>query len=160
MIIESVVLEWKKGANWEYGFTGRISIELYERWPPLALDYKEREDFFRSVFLSFHLDRVDLKCFLTFPSGLSLADHNPHSPTPSNSVHKASMTSGTITQETTHPAGTFDGKNILRTSHTGSVKRKLSHDSFQSELRRSERLARQVRTWQRCLSSSDNVLHG
>jgi hypothetical protein len=52
----------------------------------LASGYEEREEFFGRVALSIHLDRVDPKCFLTFSSGLSSADHKPHSPAPGNGV--------------------------------------------------------------------------
>jgi hypothetical protein len=148
VIFESVVPERQKGANWRHGFTGRISIELYKRWPPLASDYEEREDWFGSIALSIHSDGADPKCFLTFASALSSADHNPHSPAPGNGVRAPSMTSDTITQETTDQAGTSDGKNLpYGLLAVPLTKRKLSHaDGVYSELRRSERLAKRART--------------
>ena len=146
VIFESVMPEWKKRANWRHDFTGRISIELYKRWPPLASDYEEREDFFGSIVLSIHSEGVDPKCFFTFSSGLSSADHNPHSPAADNGVREPLMTTNTISLETVDHAGTSVGKNLPRSSHAGSVKRKQSHDGIQSELRRSERLAKRART--------------
>jgi hypothetical protein len=129
VIFESAVPEWKKGADWRHDFAGRISIELYKRWPPLASDYEEREDFFGSVVLSFHSDGVDPKCFLTFSSGLSSADRKPHSPA-SDDVRELSMTIDTISRETIDQAGISVGKSILRGSHAGSVKRTISHDGI------------------------------
>jgi hypothetical protein len=146
VIFESVLPEWKKGANWRHDFTGRISIELYKRWPPLASDYEERGDHFGSIVLSVHSGGVDPKCFLSFSSGVSLADHKPHSLELGNGVREPSMTSDTISQETVDQASTSVGKNLPRSSYAGSVKRKPSHDGIQSELRRSERLAKRART--------------
>ncbi|KAJ6187060.1 hypothetical protein N7519_001968 [Penicillium mononematosum] len=146
-IIESVVPEWKKGANWRHGFTGRISIELYKRWHPLASDYEEREDFFGSVVLSIHSEGADPKCFLCLSSGQSSADCEPHSPAPGNGVSRPSMTSDTIAQKSTDSVGTFIGKNQpCSFPDVGPVKRKSSHDSIRSELRRSERLTKRART--------------
>lgn len=146
VIFESVPPEWKKGANWRHDFTGRISIELYKRWPPLASDYEEREDRFGSIVLNIHSDGVDPKCFLTFSSGRPSAGHKPHSPAPDNDVREPSMTTDVISQETVYQAGTSIGKNLPRSSHAGSVKRKLPHDGVQSGLRRSERLGKRART--------------
>ncbi|OKP09487.1 hypothetical protein PENSUB_5165 [Penicillium subrubescens] len=89
VILESVVPEREKGANWRYGFTGQVSVEIYKRWPPLASDYEEREVFFGSIALIIHSDGVDPKCFLTFSQGLSSADRKPYSPAPDNNVHNA-----------------------------------------------------------------------
>jgi hypothetical protein len=144
VIFKSIVPERKKGTNWRHGFTGRISIELYKRWPPLASDYEEREDLFGSVVLSIHSDGVDPKCFLTFSSGLSSVDRKPHSPASGNDVREPSMTTDTISRETIDQAGTSVRKNLPLSSHARPLKRKLSHDGIQ-ELRRSERLARKSR---------------
>lgn len=147
VICESVVPEREKGANWRYGFTGRISIELYKRWPPLASDYEERQDFFGSVALSIHSDGADPKCFLAFSSGQSSADCEPQSSAPGNAISEPSMISDAIVQETTDKVGTPAGKDLPRSSHNaGSVKRKLSQDGIRSELRRSERLTKRART--------------
>jgi hypothetical protein len=88
VIFESVVPEREKGANWRHDFTSQISVELYNRWPPLASYYEEREVFFGSIVLSFHSDGVDPKCFLSFSSGLSSADRKPHSPGSGNNVRE------------------------------------------------------------------------
>ncbi|KAI2791733.1 hypothetical protein POX_c04609 [Penicillium oxalicum] len=143
VIIESAGPQRKKGANWWHGFTGRVSIELYRRWPPLASDYEEREDFFGPVVLSVHSDNVDPKFFLSFSSGLSSADHNPHSPAPGQGVSAPSMASDTITQETTEQAGT-SVDNLPLSSHVACVKRKFLSDGFQFQPRRSKRLAKKA----------------
>jgi hypothetical protein len=142
---ESVVPEWRKGANWRHDFTGRIYIELHRTWPPLASAYEEREGFFGSVVLNIHSDGADPKCFLT-SSGLSSAARKPPSPTPGNSARESSTSGDTITQETTDQAGLTVVKNLPRSSHAGTLRRKLSRDGIQSEVRRSERLAKRART--------------
>lgn len=145
LIFESVVPDREKGANCRHGFTGQFSIELYDRWPPLASDYEVREEWFGSIALTIHSDGVDPKCFLTFSSTPSTAGHKPHLPTHSNGVHELSLTGDTIIQENAGPAGTSVGKNLPLGSHMGSLKRESSHDDDQYKLRRSERLSRKAR---------------
>lgn len=157
VMIESVVPEWKKGANWRHGFIGRVSIELYKTWPPSDSEYEEREDFFGRIVLSTHSDAADPRCFLTFSSEQSSANGKPHSPASGRgNVSQAggfddapdpSMTGDVITQETTDQASTSAGQNLSQSCHNaGSVKRKSSHDGIRSELRRSERLTKRART--------------
>lgn len=146
VIIESAGPQRKKGANWWHDFTGRVSIELYRRWPPLASDYEEREDF-GHVVLSVHSDNADPKFFLSFSSELSSANHNPHSHTPSKGASALSIAGDTITQEPTERAGT-SGDNLPLNSHVECVKRKFFSDGFQFQPRRSKRLAKKARIQQ------------
>jgi hypothetical protein len=148
VIFESGVPEQGKGANWRHSFTGRLSIEIHETWPPLASNYEEREVWFGNIAMNLHSDGVDPKCFLTFAPALSSAAHNPHlpAPAPGDSVPTHSRTSKTIFQERTDQTFTSDGKNLL-CDHLAVpvIKRRLSHaDGDYSEPRRSKRLARRA----------------
>lgn len=89
--------------------------------------------------VSFHSDTVDPKVFLTF-SALSSAEHNPPSPAPGNSVRAPSMTSETNPREVTEEDGSSEGKLPLNSS-AGCLERKFSCDGYQTEPRRSARLA-------------------
>lgn len=101
VISESGVPEQEKGANWRHSFTGRLSIELHNRCPPLSSNYEERTGWFGIIALSIHSDGVGPKCFLAFDSASSSVDHNPHlpAPAPGHSVPAHSTTSETISQE-------------------------------------------------------------
>ena len=156
VVFESLVPEWIKGVNGRHSFKGRLSIELYKRWPPLASSYEEREEFFGSVALSIHLHGVDPKCFITFSSEQSTANCKLHSPPCGRGkVSQAgqfddplgpSMTSGAVTQKTAEASHSV-GKDLPRSSQDArSVKHKLSHDGIRAELRRSERLTKRART--------------
>jgi hypothetical protein len=150
VIFESGVPEREKGANWRYSFTGRLSIELHKRWPPLASNYEEREDWFGNIALNIHSDGVDPKCFLTFAPALASAGHNPHlpAPAPGNSVPAYSTTSKTISLERTDQSFTSDGKNLpCGPLAVPLMKRRLSHaDRVYSENGHEGRLSRRLHT--------------
>jgi hypothetical protein len=150
VIFESDVPEREKGANWRYSFTGRLSIELHKRWPPLASNYEEREDWFGNIALNIHSDGVDPKCFLTFAPALASAGHNPHlpAPAPGNSVPAHSTTSKTISLERTDQTFTSDGKNLpCGPLAVPLMKRRLSHaDRVYSENGHEGRLSRRLHT--------------
>jgi hypothetical protein len=138
VIFESVMPERVRGASSQYGFKGRFSIELYDRWPPLASNYEVREDWFGDISLVVHSDIVDPKCFLAFSS------------TPYSAGHKCLLPThckrDTNIPEKTYPAGTSSvGGNQPLNSHAGSLKRESSYvHEDQYELRRSKRLSQKT----------------
>lgn len=141
VIFESTGAQREQGAKWRHGFTGKIYIELYKNWPFLASDYEERKEFFGSVVLNFHSDTVDSKVFLTF-STLSSAERSAHSPATGNSLRAPRMTSDTIIQEVMEKEKDgYSKRKPPLDSSAGCLKRKLSNDGYQSEPRRSARLA-------------------
>lgn len=150
VIFESGVPERENGANWRHGFTGLLSIELHKRWPPLASNYEEREDWFGNIALNIHSDGVDPKCFLTFAPALVSAGHNPHlpAPAPGNSVPAHSTTSKTISLERTDQTFTSDGKNLpCGPLAVPLMKRRLSHaNQVYSENGHEGRLSRRLHT--------------
>jgi hypothetical protein len=148
VIFESGAPERKKGVNWRHSFTGRLSIELHKRWPPLASNYEERGDWFGTIALNIHSDGVDPKCFLTFASALSSEGHNPHSsaPAPSDNVPAHLTISKTVTGERTDQTFTADAKDPpCSPIAVPLTKRSFSHaDDVYFEPRRSKRLARRA----------------
>jgi hypothetical protein len=129
VILESVMPEREKGANSQYDFTGRLSIELYDKWPPLASNYELQEDWFGDISLVIHSDTVDPKCFLTFSSTLNSARNRRHLYTHKNG--------DTIGQDNM-------GEGPTAQTHAGALKRKSSLDYDEYELRRSKRLSRKT----------------